>query len=98
MTGKFLIYLGVGKLIIYLVQKFVSSNSKSEFFNKLISCDLCLGTWVYCIIALAFKVVILEDVFTPVPILSELITGAVTTFGVHLLYIGWREKFSVVVI
>ena len=98
MTGEFVIFLGVGKLIIYLIQKFVSSNSESEFFNKLISCDLCLGTWIYCIIALAFKVIILEDIFTPVPILSELITGAVATFGMHLLSIGWREKFSVVVI
>ena len=98
MTSSFALLLAVGKLLIFLGQKFVASNSKNAFINRLFDCDLCLGTWVYIGLALAFKVAIFQDVYGYVPLVSEVVTGAVATFGMHLLSLGWRMKFAVEVI
>lgn len=50
------------------------------------------------ITALLFKINILSDVFPYVPILSEVVVGVVSSFLLHLLTLGWREQFDVVVI
>ena len=97
MTINFLIYVALGKLLIYIGQKFLG-NSKSFFFNKLVNCDLCLGVWVYTILAGLYQIRLLEDVLWYVPIASELITGIAVSFIVHLLSIGVREKFGTVIV
>ena len=98
MSASFIVYLGVGKLLIYLGQKFIVSNTQDGFIRRLFECDLCLGTWIYVILALAFRIVIFEDIYGYVPLISEIVTGAVATFGMHLLSLGWKMKFAVEVI
>lgn len=98
MLGTFTAFLGIGKLIIYIVQKFVADNTKIGFVNKLASCDLCAGVWIYSILAYFLKIQILSDLLPYIPFLSEIIAGCVSSFIMHLLSIGWREKFNVVVI
>ena len=98
MTGAFLLYLAAGKLLIWTGQKFIAANLRSWFFTKLFECDFCLGVWVYVALALLFKITIMTDVFPYVPFVSEAIAGVTTSFLMHLLSIGWREKFAVIVI
>ena len=98
MTVEFVIFLGVGKLIIYILQKFLSDNISGKFVNNLVSCDLCLGVWIYTSLATIYKINILSDVFPYIPILSQVIIGCVSSFVMHLLTLGWKSKFEVVVI
>ena len=98
MTGSFLLYLAAGKLLIWTGQKFIAANAKTLFFRKLFDCDFCWGVWVYSALALLFKITIMTDVFPYVPFVSEVVAGVISSFVVHLLTIGWREKFSVIVI
>lgn len=96
MLADYVLFLGVGKLLIYIGQKFIHSNTKSEFINKLFSCDLCLGVWLYTIMSWAFGTMIFSDLFPYVPFLSELIAGCFSSFAVHLLTIGWKTKYEVI--
>lgn len=98
MTGVFVVYVAVGKLLIYIGQKFLADNFRNKFLHKLFECDLCLGVWVYVILALCFKMMILQDILPYVPFVTEVITGIVTSFLMHLLSIGYREKFSVIIV
>ena len=98
MLSDFVLYLGVGRLIIYIVQKFVSDATKIELLNKWASCDLCSGVWIYTALAFLLNVKILSDIFPYIPIASEFITGCVSSFLMHLLVLGWKSKFDVVVI
>jgi len=98
MTAEFLVFLGIGKLIIYIGQLFVHNNTKNEFINKLFACDFCLGVWVYTILALLFKITILSDVIPYIPIVTPLIVGCFASYLIHLVSIGVREKYSVIVI
>lgn len=98
MLGTFTAYLGIGKLMTYIVQKFVADNTKIEWLNRWASCDLCSGVWIYTALALFLKITILSDLLPYIPFVSEIITGCFASFTMHLLSIGWREKFDVVVI
>jgi len=71
---------------------------KSKFIEKLVSCDLCLGVWVYFFLALLLR----ENMFYFTPVGSWLIlfeyaiTGIVTSFLVHVFSIGWNAKFTII--
>lgn len=85
----------VGKLCIYMLQIFPPTkklSQKWEFTKKLFECDLCLGVWVFWFLSYLFNMDYLADYFY-VPILSELITGAITSFIMHLISVGWDTKF-----
>ena len=95
MSVQFLVLVILGKLLIYLSQK-AGSNLRS--LQKLLQCDLCLGVWVYAILSGLFQIRLLEDVYFYVPVVSEVITGCVISYLVHLLSIGFREKHLPVII
>jgi hypothetical protein len=98
MTTDFLLYLGIGRLFIYLGMKFPPfRESKIEFIKKLFSCDECLGVWTFTVLSFLMGEVLFRDVFY-VPFISELATGGITSLLVHLIVIGWREKFGVITI
>jgi len=88
----------VGKLIIYLAQQFFFANfGEVKFFSKLFSCDLCLGVWVYSILNFFFGINLLEQVFY-IWIVSEILSGAVISFLMHLISIGWSSKYQEIII
>lgn len=105
----YIFYAGLGKLFIFLIQKapytkfiigFFKGRSRG-FLEELFGCDLCLGFWVYLFLALLFQyanvnVNILD--IPNAPLISAIITGAITSFVVHLISLGWRDKFSTFVI
>lgn len=98
MTPAFLLYLGVSKLLIYLGQQFLQANIKKGFLRKLGECDLCLGVWICALLAIVFKITILEDVLPHIHVLSEIVAGCVSAFLLHLLSLGWSAKYSVVIV
>ena len=98
---NWLVYAALGKLFIYLWQLFPLPEMKKTYISQVIYklhlCDLCSGTWIFSVLALAFKVDIFQDAFgytAPIAlILGELATGAITSFAVHIFSLGIREKY-----
>jgi hypothetical protein len=101
----YIFYAGLGKLFIFLIQKspyvkliigLFKGRSKA-FLEELFGCDLCLGFWVYLILALVLQYANIDVNVVDIqyaPIISAIITGAITSFVVHLISIGWRDKFG----
>ena len=100
MTIGFLVYVAIGKLLVFIGQKFLLDNlfQTPQFLKRLFSCDLCLGVWVYTLLSGILRVFLFTDVYGYVPLLSELITGCSISFLVHLLSLGWKSKFEVVIV
>jgi len=86
----------LGRLIIWTFQSNGLLNplfSKNTKLRELISCDFCLGFWIFTGLAHVFGLNLLSPVY--VPILSEAITGLVASFVSHLMRLGWETKFGV---
>lgn len=60
------------------------------WLEKLHRCDLCSGFWVYGILAIALQL----DLFGMNNIVTQVATGAVTSYLVHVFIIGAKEKFA----
>lgn len=103
MIFYFLGYGAIGRICIFFLQKFPFSKlpvvgnwfNEGGFLYDLFHCDLCLGVWVFTFLAWAFKLNLLQPIFY-MPIISELITGATTSFLVHLIRVGFEAQFSVI--
>ena len=90
----------VGRVLIFIAQQFPLPEKieKIKFISKLHECDLCLGVWVFTFLAWMMKVDLLSLLGFPkyVPFVSELVTGSVTSFTVHLLRLGWNSRFDII--
>jgi len=99
---NWILYTIIGKILIYLWMKFPFSEKieKIKFIKELHECDLCSGVWFYSILAFVWKVHFLGIWFdfVYIPFIEELVTGCVTSYVVHLLSIGFREKHLNVVV
>lgn len=82
----------VGKLLIWTIQQF-PYRPKIDFIEKLVSCDFCLGVWVYTVLNFVFKVNLIYEFFDIIG-LNEIITGIIVSFVMHLISIGWQMKFT----
>ena len=95
---EYFVFALVGKLLIYLIQKFPLTNylsSKSKFLNELFSCGLCLGFWVYLGLAFIIEIRIIDvEIFG----ISEFLTACITSFVMYLVSSGWQENFGTIVI
>lgn len=97
------VYCAVGRVCIFLLQKFPFHKlqfigrwfMEGGFLHDLFQCDLCLGVWVYTILAGLFRFNLLHEFFY-FPVISELVTGGVMSFIVHLLRVGFETQFSVI--
>ena len=101
----YIFYAGLGKLFIFLIQKapytkfiigFFKGRGRS-FLEELFGCGLCLGFWIYTFLALLFQyanvnVNILDIPYAP--LISAIITGAITSFAVHVFSTGWKDLFG----
>jgi len=91
------LYLGLGKLLIYLIQKSPYSRAiKWGFLLDLFKCDLCLGVWVYFGLSLAFEHIWIAH--TQIPVLPEFLTGCMASFLMWVFSEGWNAKFREYVI
>ena len=106
-------YALLGKLLIYLWQLFPLSSylsSKWKPLQKLFGCDLCLGVWIFWFLALIFeeinpflsvmdKYVMYSTVLAVFAfIFTAFLTGAITSFIVHIFSLGWNTKFQTIVV
>ena len=94
---EFAIYASVGRILIYIIRKFPLTFwvvRKWDYLNDLVNCDLCLGVWVYWGLALIVGANVINTHY--VPIISELITGAVTSFLVWVFVDGMIDKFGTI--
>lgn len=92
----FLLYLAIGKLITWLLQ----TNGLTRpiwklhpILAELEQCDLCLGFWVYLVLALFLRSTLS---LWPGPI-NRIVLAALSSFMAHLLRLGWENKFGVVI-
>jgi len=89
----------VGRLVIWLLQ---TSGPTSRIWKlhpilaELGECDLCLGAWIMPIMVALFGVNLLSPIY--VPVVSEVLTGWLYAFGLHLARLGWQAKFGVTII
>lgn len=99
----YFIYALIGRTCIFFLQRFPFSKlpgvgrmfRSGGFLHDLFACDLCLGVWVYTILAFFFSINLLEGYFY-YPVISELITGSVTSLLVFLIRAGWQSEFGVI--
>ena len=97
LLSNWIIFLLVGRIIIYLWQSFPLPAALEKFrvIEKLHNCDLCAGVWIYGILSLFLGMDLLQVLgFSYVPLVSEFVTGGVVSFVVHIFSIGWHEKFN----
>jgi hypothetical protein len=108
----YFVYALVGKLLIFLWQQFPLSgylSSKSKLLQKLFGCDLCLGVWIYWFLAIVFEeanmFLYIVDKYIGNPglavffyIFTAFLTGAITSFIVHIFSMGWNAKFQTLVV
>ena len=72
---------------------------KIKPIKKLHECDFCAGVWGYTFLAFFMQRDLLSVLgFWYVPLLSELVTGVAISFLVHLLLLGWKSQFEVIVV
>jgi len=96
---EYLAFAGIGRVFIWLIQKFpfpdlpfIGKLFKDKLLEQLFSCDLCLGVWVYTVLSWLTNINV--ELGLSSKILSYIITGAITSFLMHLITVGWNTKFS----
>ena len=100
MIVDFLVFLAIGRVAIYFLQKFPFSKlgfigklfREGEFFGELFRCDICLGFWVYTLLS-AVTGIVIADIMV---VISQVITGMVASLIVHLIRVGWQTEFAII--
>lgn len=96
MDIKFLVFVLIGEIFIYLGMKFPPfSESRFSFVKRLWTCSECSGVWVFTFLSFVMGEVLFRDLFY-IPVISELATGGLVAFACHLIEVGWKTKFEVI--
>jgi len=103
---EFVWFAVVGKIVIFILQRFPfkkvpklgSLFKEGKFFGDLFGCDLCLGVWVYSILAILCEYDAIELSTNLSGVLSWILTGMITSFVVHVFSAGWKALYNVTVI
>lgn len=93
----FAAFLLVGRLLIWLAQIAGALRwfwKLHPILGELRDCDLCLGVWVYLFLACVWPMDF--GLFRYTPILSQLVVGAISSFAMHLLRLGWNVRFQTI--
>ena len=95
----YLLYLAAGRLVTWLLQ--VAGPLRPlwrshPLLEELSSCDLCLGFWVYLVLAISYRGGKLFGLWPD--LLERVILAALSALSVHLIRQGWEVKFGVTVI
>lgn len=96
--AEWLVFAATGRILIYIWFLFplppVSEYYKKKYYwqvlEKLHTCDLCAGTWLYAFLA----VVTGADMSGVGSVVTMCVTGALTSFIVHVFVTGLKEKFA----
>ena len=101
LLAKWILFLLLGKIIIHVWMQFhlPKALKKIEWFEKLHTCDLCSGVWVFSILSFFMEVDLLETTgFGYIPIVGAIVTGIVVSWLVHIFTLGWKAKYEVIII
>ena len=101
LLAKWVLFLAIGRIVIHIWQQFhlPKAIQKIEWFRKLHECDLCSGVWIFTILSLFMGLDLLSVLlFEYVPVVSEVVTGIVISWLVHIFILGWKAKYEIVVI
>lgn len=99
MSAGYILFLIVGRVLIFIGNKFVKQNEINiKFLNRLLSCPLCLGVWVYTIMSALLRYYVFEDFAPYTPVLSELIAGCFSSALVYYLENGYKSLYEVIVV
>jgi len=91
---EFVLLAVAGKLIIFFWQKFPLPQRIENIWKikELHECGLCSGFWIYAILSVLVQINIFTLIgISYIPILSEIVTGAVTSYVVHIFSLGFEE-------
>lgn len=88
----------VGKLLMYFARKFPPIQYISKKIKFDLDCNLCLGFWTYLLLSFVFHIDVMDGLenYSYIPVFSEVITAAFTSFVMHLVVIGWNDIFSII--
>lgn len=94
-----LVCLLLARLAVWLAQ--VSGPTRwffrlTPFLTELGECDLCLGCWIAPLVVWLTGVNLLAPVY--VPGVSEILSGWLIAFGLHIGRLGWQAKFGMTVL
>jgi len=101
----YLIYIFIGRLLVFYSQEFPFTRlsfigvlwEEGKFLNTMFSCDLCLGVWVYTLLAILFDINFFGTIMIArTEIIGWFLTGASTSFLVHMFLLGWKIKFGII--
>jgi hypothetical protein len=100
--AKLLAFLLIGRLLVWMAQRFPFQNlpiignlMKRKSLQELIHCDLCLGVWVYTVLALLFGIDFFSEYMKyQIPLIGEFFTGMSASFFMHIFAIGWQMEFG----
>lgn len=99
MTAEYLLFLVVGRLLIFIGKKFVEQNNiKIQFINRLFRCNLCLGVWVYTLMSWLTGYYVFHDWTSYIPVFAELAAGCFSSYLVYLVENGWKSLHEVIVV
>lgn len=105
MLAQIVSFLLVGRLVIFVLQKFPFRKvifigglfEEGKFLEQLFSCSLCLGVWVYAILGYFFSVDFVAGLFgVYIVAINEIITGMIASFVVYIFCIGWTTRFGII--
>jgi hypothetical protein len=90
--AEWLLFAATGRVLIYLWMQFPEPPFMKlpYWLEKLHRCDLCSGFYIYSVLAIALNI----DLFGIENIITQVTTGAITTYLAHVFVIGWKEKFQ----
>lgn len=92
--AQFFLYLAIGRLFIWLLQ--ITGLLKPiwtlhSLLEELRECDLCLGFWVYLLLAFGLD----KPFGWWHPAVEMILMAGISTMIVHLIKVGWTSKFGV---
>lgn len=100
--AELILFCIIGRIFIYLWMVFPLPRQidSIKFFHDVKQCDLCSGVYLFTILSWATGIDILQMLgFTDINgFIRVVITGGAISFLVHLISIGWKEKFMSFVI
>lgn len=86
---EWLIFAATGKILVYTWMIFPMPVRMPYWFEKLHGCDLCSGVWIYSILAVAIS----GSIFWENNIVMQVATGIVTSYLIHVFFVGVKEKY-----
>lgn len=83
---------------MYFARKFPPIRKIAEKIKFDLDCDLCLGFWTYLVLSFIFRIDVMDglETYSYVPIFSEVVSAAFTSFVMHLVTVGWKDLFGVI--